>query len=220
MIGFGQNKFEIGIITGFSTDYSNHPLNNMIPVDKESGNSNSNLTGGINFKYNLSSRVSFSTYLTHKTYGNEFTFYHTLTGGVIGPGELISFHSKQKYIHAPLLLEYTVLNNKIRINLKSGFYYAHLIDEHHSIESDIIINFNNSSLGFFSDDFYKKSDYGIVFGAGASYSIDKLNILVDFHFNQGISDFSSEEWKDFLQNYEGKDNNMSLSTIFGITYNI
>ena len=99
MIGFGQNKFEIGIITGFSTDYSNHPLNNMIPVDK-------------------------------------------------------------------------------------------------------------------------KSDYGIVFGAGASYSIDKLNILVDFHFNQGISDFSSEEWKDFLQNYEEKDNNMSLSTMFGITYNI
>ena len=198
-----KKSFEIGFIAGLSNNFNKHPLRNMLPVDNNSRTYH--LLGGLNLKYNLSSKISFSSSIIHKTNEN--------IHNDVGFG---SFYSKQTYIHTPLIFEYLAVNSNIKLNLKSGLYYAYLIDENNSIPINTISNPNNSGLGWFSGDFYKKSDYGIVLGTGISYSFNKLSLLLDLHYNQGITDISSENWANFWEG--GRQYNMSLLTMIGINY--
>ncbi len=102
------------------------------------------------------------------------------------------------YIELPLFIRYDILDGGLRPFVQVGFYYGILNNASKQLDvegtdnaSGTARNFSQSTSTIGADDLFIKSSIGMAFGAGCSYKVGNVRLILDATYRKGFNNVSN-----------------------------
>lgn len=103
------------------------------------------------------------------------------------------------YIELPLLIKYDILKNEIKPYVQAGFYYGILSTANKKVEISGTdkasggTNFNQPDILVGAKDLFIKSSIGFMAGAGVSYDVGNIKVLLDVNYRLGTNNITNRK---------------------------
>lgn len=135
------------------------------------------------------------------SYDNSFRWYHS-EDQEIRVETRYNVETRLQYIELPLTFKYELSRGSFKPYIQAGGYYSFLTDAIKKVNttgidqasgSDSEINVTELSVGI--DDRIKKSNYGIIGGAGFTYNVGNARLGLEVNYHYGLQNLDNGSMK-------------------------
>ena len=142
---------------------------------------------GLFTEYNLSNDLLIYAEAIYSMRGTEYGLEEFTLGGITVPAH--KFIQKLDYLEIPLMIRYNfLLDSKLTPNVFLGPVASFLLNEKiELIEEDI----SKGEVG--QEDQIKSTEFGIILGIGADYSLPSGKIVFDIRYHYGLTNVNNVE---------------------------
>ncbi|MDQ3140902.1 MAG: PorT family protein [Bacteroidota bacterium] len=98
-----------------------------------------------------------------------------------------------QYMELPVLLNYKIGNEKVKLNLSAGPYAAYAMSGEIQTKAHVIFDFNTGTYDLnMNSSLFNRWEAGLMAKAGIQIPLGRINLNLNGQFQQGLNDLSDE----------------------------